>query len=260
MIKRVNSTGRRRIPRNHVEIEVLDGDPRLFNGSVDLSEFDAPPDAEVVLEATCAGSTTVCRYPWGTIGEPNIPNDRLLKNLHGKHVFFTLKVIDRSEEIGRILGMAENIRPIKGGPKTATGRKGILPVEQADLGEELWKLEFRSEDVFLLVNERVPELVDRMRFDKGIYALVYPSIIREVLSRAFQEQPDTEDADDHWPSLWLRFGTQLHPEQVVAPLEEEVEEIQREWIEEIVAAFCKEHDLRQKFSQATTNTVWDSNS
>ena len=57
MIKRVNSTGRRRIARDHVTIEVFDDNPRSFNALIDLAGFDAPHDAAVVLEAMCAGSS-----------------------------------------------------------------------------------------------------------------------------------------------------------------------------------------------------------
>ena len=69
MIKRVNSTGRRRIPRERVSIEVFDGDPRTFDAVIDLADFEAPADAQVVLEAACAGSNTIPRFNWGTVGK-----------------------------------------------------------------------------------------------------------------------------------------------------------------------------------------------
>lgn len=249
MIKRVNSTGRRRIPRDHVTIEVYDGNPRTFDAAVDLKDFDAPPDAAVVLEATCAGSNTISRFEWGTIKQLLPPQDRQLTELHGTNVFFSLKVIDRSELVGRLLGVADRIRPLKGGVKTATGRRGILPVEKKDLGDELWQLEFRTEDVYLMVNERIPELVDRIRFDPSLYTLIYPSIIRQVLSRAFDEEVEDEEEGDRWPSHWLLFGRRLHPEQLKHPGPDEDEE-REEWVEEVVAAFCREHSLREKFLQA----------
>ncbi|NMC21376.1 MAG: hypothetical protein GYA33_13270 [Thermogutta sp.] len=250
MIKRVNSTGRRRIGSDRVTIVVHEEqDPRTFDATIDLKDFEAPQDAAVVLEATCAGSNTIRRYSWGTVGQLLPPEDRTLRDLHGKNVFFSLKVIDRSERFGRILGLAENIRPSKAGPKTATGRRGILPVEEADLGDELWKLEFRSEDVFLLVNRRIQGLSGRVSWDASIYSLIYPAIIREILQRALDEQTDDEEDSDRWPVLWLKFARRLHPEGLEPPESEDVSE-REEWISEVVSAFCREHSLREKFIQA----------
>ena len=39
MIKRVNFTGRRRIPRDRIDIEVHDGQPRTFDAKIDLEEL-----------------------------------------------------------------------------------------------------------------------------------------------------------------------------------------------------------------------------
>jgi hypothetical protein len=259
VIKRVNSTGRRRISWGQVSIEVFDGTPRTFDAVIDLKDFDVPTDAEVVLEATCAGSNTILRFEWGTVGEMKPPQNRELTDLRGENVFFSLKVIDRTERFGRILGLAENIRPLKGGAKTATGRRGILPVEKAELGDELWRLDFQSHDVFLLVNERIPELADRVRFDASVFSLIYPSIVREILTRALDEdQPDDEgDCTDRWPNLWVSFARRLHPERSAPPGPDESEERQ-EWIAEVVAAFCRDHSLRERFQQsAGSNQSWE---
>jgi hypothetical protein len=258
MIKRVNSTGRRRINADRVTIQVHEGQsPRTFDATIDFKDFEAPQEADVVLEATCAGSNTIRRYSWGTVGQLSPPDDRALRDLHGENVFFSLKVIDRAERFGRILGLAENIRPLKGGPKAATGRRGILPVEKADLGDELWKLDFRPEDVFLLVNQRIQGLSERVRFDASIYPLIYPAIIREVLRRALDEQTDDEEDTERWPVLWLKFGRRLHPEGLQPPESEEEAE-QEEWIAEVVSAFCREHSLREKFIQgAGSNSAWE---
>lgn len=254
MIKRVNSTGRRRISREHIGIEVHDGQPRTFDATIDLADFDAPPDAVVVLEATCAGSNTIRRFEWGTVAQLSAPADRRLRDLSGENVFFSLKVIDRTERFGRILGLAENIRPVKAGPRTATGRRGILPVEQVDLGDELWRLDVRTEGVFLLVNKRVPGLADRFRFDPSLFPLIYPAVVRDVLTKAFDELlPEEEDDSDRWPILWLQFGHRIHPEQS-DPRQVEGDEDQEQWIEEVVAEFCREHGLKDKFLQSTGAT------
>ena len=256
MIKRVNSTGRKRVPRERIMIEVFDGDPRTFEATIDLSDFDAPKDAQVVLEATCAGSNTIPRFDWGTVGKLQPAANRQLTGLSGRNVFFSLKIIDRTEQAGRILGLAEVIRPIKGGEKTATGRRGILPVESTDLGYEPWCLDFRSEDVYLLVNERIPDLKDRVRVDPQVYSLIYPPVIRQILARAMEEPVDDDDSADHWATLWLQFGFTLHSEKMKAPVDGTDEE-REEWIDEVVDAFCRDHDLVGKFASNSANSSWE---
>jgi hypothetical protein len=130
-----------------------------------------PKEAVVVMEATSAGSSTVERFECGTVGRLNPPRNRPLAKLGGRNLFFSLKIIDRSKRIGRLLGVAENLRPETAGNQTETGRRGILPVEHKRLGQELWRLEFREHDVFLMVNRDVPELSERIGSDPILYAL-----------------------------------------------------------------------------------------
>ena len=163
MIKRINSLGRKRISSGQVAIAVRDGDPRRFSATIELPENDWPGDAIVVMEAMCAGSPNVTRIDCGTVNRLDVPQDMPLDGITGKNVFFSLKVIDRSEKIGRLLGIADNLRPIQTGKQTEAGRRGILPVEAKSLGQRLWQLEFREQDVFLLVNQDVSGLHERMR-------------------------------------------------------------------------------------------------
>jgi len=258
MIKRVNSTGRKRISVENVEIEVFDGNPRTFNANIDLSTFHAPADAEVILEATCARSNVIRRFDFGTVSNVTPTGDRELHGLHGANVFFCLKVVDRTEKFGRILGLAKNIRPIKGGNMTETGRKGILPVESSDLGNELWRLDFKNEDVFLLVNERVPDLSDRMRSDVTIYSLIYPVIIRTILGKIAKdiECINLEEIGS-WQVLWLDFARKLHPEKQSLPDDEGEEKIE-EWIEEVVQEFCSDHHLADTFLKSDPgSSTWE---
>lgn len=259
MIKRLNFTGRRRIPLHHVNVEVADapvaGQPRRFDAVINLAGLDLLPHASVVMEAMCAGNSVVSRFPFGTVAAIEPPPDRSLGGLTGEHVFFTLKVVDRSERFGRILGIAENIRPFKAGGQTAVGRRGILPIERVDLGQQLWRLEFKANDVYLLVNSRIPGLAERFGSDPLTYAIVYPQVVREVLSRAIlDEEPDIEGSSDRWFDTWARFGTGLHPLRLPPPPGDEEEDDAREWIETVVVEFCKSHAMRDRFAAALSNT------
>jgi hypothetical protein len=245
VIKRVNFTGRKRIPRDYVEIEVVDGTPRMFNATInvrDLGFFDA---AAVVVEATCASSPNVMRFDFGTVEETCAPLDRRLHELSGENIIFGVKVIDQTERFGRILGLAENVRPIRTGQQTAAGRRGILPVERVPLGDELWKLDFKTQDVFLLVNDEIPDLADRIRYDAAVYSLIYPEVIRRILYHAIDEGVDVLEDEDRWPFLWLKFGRGLHSTHADPPAAEDPREEKEEWIEDIVGNFCRLHSLKK---------------
>jgi hypothetical protein len=250
MIKRVNFTGRRRIPRDRVDITVYDGQPRTFDALIALDGLSFLPHAAVYLEATCAGSTVIKRFPFGEVGTIEPPQDRALVDLDSENVFFTLKVIDRTERFGRILGVAEYIRPRQAGKQTVAGRRGILPLEPADLGQQLWRLDYQGHDVHLFVNKNVPGLIDRVRSDPLFYAAVYPAVVRQVLTSAIEEDVEIDEESDRWPVLWLRFGKELHPAKENPPKPGDPKEERDAWIDDIVDAFCNDHALKDKYLSA----------
>jgi hypothetical protein len=258
MIKRVNFTGRRRIARDRVDISVYDGQPRTFDANIDLDGLEMLPHAAVFVEATCAGSTVVQRFQFGEVGGIVAPQARRLDELDGENVFFTLKVVDRTERFGRILGIAEHIRPQRAGKQTVAGRRGILAIEPVDtLGQQLWRLELGAHDVILQVNRSVPGLVDRARSDPLFYAVVYPEVVRHVLRSAIEENVDPEEDDDRWPVLWLRFGKNLHPGRENPPKPDDSDEDQEEWVERVVEEFCQAHAFRDKFLAASNGNGGD---
>jgi hypothetical protein len=253
MIKRVNFTGRRRIARDRIDIEVFDGIPRRFAAAIDLSEMELPEDAGVFVEATCAGSTVIQRFEFGTVGKLKPESLCLLTDIEGENVFFSIKVVDHSEKFGRLLRVAENVRPQRAGKQTAAGRRGILPIEPADLGQKLWQLEFREHDVFLLVNRQIPGFVDYVRGDPAFHAVVYPEVVRQVLTRAIHENVDADEDDERWPVMWLRFGRSLHPMREPAPNENEGSEVVEDWVSEVVSTFSETHSLKDRFQSHTLN-------
>ena len=250
MIKRVNFTGRRRIPQACVELEVFDGAPRHFTALIDLSQTKLPVAAKIFLEAMSAGSSVVKRFDFGSVGAIAPPSDCTIGEIEGDNVFFAIKVVDETEQIGRILGIAENIRPARSGKQTAAGRQGILPIDERPLGQELWTLDFGEHDVTLIINSEVPHLKDRMRWDATIFPLIYPQLVRMILIEAIEQGDASDEGDDRWPTLWLRFGTSLHPEGQKAPAKADGDEDWREWIDEVVDAFAEANALRDQFTTA----------
>jgi hypothetical protein len=250
MIKRINSLGRKRIAQDCLEVAIHEGQPYRFSASVHLPDVDWPFDANVVLDVYGSGSSAVKRFYCGTAGNLLNLKDVLCDGITGLHLHFSVKVIDQSEKIGRLLGIGHKMIPNATSPSNREGRRGILPIELANLGHQLWSVEFRDQDVFLVVNEMVPGLASSMRSDPAIYCLVYPQVIRQILTRAIDQNIDLEEIEDRWPYHWLSFGKSLHPEHTDPPFLED-DDGKEDWIEQVVSSFCQKHLLRDKFSHAS---------
>lgn len=250
MIKRVNFTGRCRIPRDRVRLEIEAGPPPVVTAAIDVADLDFPASAAVVLEAMCAGSPLVERIECGEVGRLRPPKHHRLDRVRGRQIFFTLKVVDRAERYGRILGLAENVRPAWR-DRDDRELEGILPIEVVELGQEIWRLEFTPHHVFLLLDGDVPDIASRIRTDPTFYALVFPEVVRRVLERALAEGDlDEEEEDRRWQAAWLRFGQTLHPDGERPPAGRERQEEWEGWTEEVVRAFCERHALKDAYRRA----------
>lgn len=205
-----------------------------------------PPKAQLYLEAMCAGSPIIQRFPYGTVENLTPPSKRVLDEVDGERVFFSLKVVDESEGAGRILGLAENIRPQQADETAENGRRGILPILPKSLGQELWRVAFETHEVCLFVNEDIPNIKDRTRWDPLLQAAVYPAAVRLILAEALERGASDDDEDsDGWPSRWLRFARGLHPNHMSPPRDSPDD--QQEWIDEVVDEFCTRHSLADQF-------------
>jgi len=260
MVRRVNSTERKTIPVSLIRVEIFDGTPRTVNVDLNFNKTGFPKTAAVVLEATCGGSEIVQRFECGSIGNFAQEQKFFLDKLSGENVRFTLKIVATSQEIGRILGFAENIRPINAGKKDPEGKQGILPIEPSDqLGEQLWRLDFRNnnDDVFLLVNNTLDEeLPKRFATEQAIISLIYPTIVREILHRAFREEGDDTDDQGGWKTTWIRFAKKFNPDP--PPIVEECSNFEswsnvESWIEEAVGKFSELHRFNKHYPK-NTNT------
>jgi hypothetical protein len=113
--RRLNSTGRKRIARDRVTIELtppLDafGFPSATLDS-DISELGLDPAARVVLEAYFRSSSM--RFPSGTFASIAIPSRLVLTDIdRGGAIQFRLLVI-ASDGSGRILASAEGLKPLQ---------------------------------------------------------------------------------------------------------------------------------------------------
>jgi len=212
---RINSTGRKRIQREHVQIRLNDaggGRPPTFTATIQLPpELKLDPSAKVYVEPYVKSSSM--RFDFGTVGQITPPANCQLSDIDaGATVLFRVKVVDETDEVGRILASANGIRA----EDDADGddRRPLLPVRSANLGEEIWQLEIDNDaGPTLTVNNRVPDLVETLKRDLYLQGLIYPEVVRQLVRKVFH--PDNEYGDeDEWVMDWkswfeLQLGREI---------------------------------------------------
>ena len=210
-----NYTDRRRITRRQTRIAltsarlVADG-VRTFNADLDLSD-KLPGDARVFIEAYRANPPVRMRFDWGTVASPDPPADRRLADFAGdpRPPLFRVKVTDAQQQPGRLLADASQIRPADPDEPPQT-KRGILYTEWGDNHGPVWKVGFDFHLGPKLTIDRTADADGQLPLRREFRALVYPEIIRIVLTRLLFSEDDGaagELADDtlDWPKQWLHF-------------------------------------------------------
>ncbi|WKZ85381.1 hypothetical protein N5B55_00040 [Ralstonia pickettii] len=149
------------------------------------------------------------RFAFGTVRAVTPPETCLLTDIDaGATVLFRVKVVDEAGEVGRILASANGIRPED--DSDGDDRRPLLPVRTADLAEEIWQLEIdKDAGPSLVVNSRVPDLIERLKRDAFLQGAIYPEVVRRLAREVLRENDDFDD-EDEWVGDWLTwFSAQL---------------------------------------------------
>ena len=251
MIRKFNYTGRKKIRRSDVRIDLLrdDDSRRFFNISLHLADLELPQTAQVYVEAYHRSGYQ--RYDFGTVGRLRIPTDRKLGSISASVTpLFRVKVVDKTGTHGRILASVDKIRPAGEDNQLAASRS-LLFVEYDDLGNTVWQLDLEGDWPVLRLNHTVDEISLIASSDNRFSSLVYPEVLRQILTRILIVDEHTDpDCDDDWPSLWLKLAATLPG--MSAPFQT-TSAGRQAWIENAVEAFCANFNLLDKFHQAFQN-------
>jgi hypothetical protein len=247
MIRKINFTGRRKIKRTSVRVDILrnTAGQRYFNLHLDLSDLKLPSSAHVYAEAY--HRTGYQRFDFGSCANIISPPERRLERFSDTIIpLFRVKVVDRTSTHGRILAALDKIRPESVDNEPA-GSHALLFVEYDDLGNTIWRLDLDGDWPVLKLNHKVEEVGLLASSDHRFFALVYPEVFRQVLRRILIEDEHTDpDCDDDWPSLWLKLARQL-PGMDEPPASTDDQEI---WIDRATEAFSAQSDVLAKLNQA----------
>ena len=239
--RRLNSTERLRITRNHITIKLEEpADFMSFpwaSAKIDLSDLKLPLNARVAIDAYFRNSSM--RFNCGTVGSLFVPDRMDLTDIdRGGAIRFRLLVID-SIGSGRILASAEGLRPVR--DKEGPDRQPLLPLLERDLVGELWRVDVdRRTGPILLVNNSVPGLAGQLRTSPLVQGLILPHALRTVLQEL--GPPGEDEEDDSWGQGWRRFlaemGVSIEPDDTDDP-----QEALTDWIQDAVDAFCGRKDF-----------------
>ncbi len=246
MIRQFNYTNRKRIPKEKIRIVLREQGqkPPSFDATADLSELKLPETARVYVEAYYRNS--YMRFDFGTAAQVKSEDNRTLSEIDNREaIYFRVKAVDTSGEHGKILAEVDGIIPNSSdGPGV---RVAILEVKfEENLGSQPWSLELsEAATPVLVVNKRLGSK-EYVRSDDVFFSLVYPAVVREILTRIVVIDEYTyDDEEDQWRQLWLYFVCGL-PDVGLPPIGDDPD-AKYVWIEGAVSAFCKAQPACSRF-------------
>ena len=249
-----NYTNRRGLSRQQTQITLSSakdaGDGvRTFDAQLDLPD-KLPGDALVFVEAYRGSPPARMRFKWGTVADPQPQADRRLKDFanDARPPLFRVKVTDVSDRPGRLLANGSQIRPTDPDESPDT-KRGILYTLWADNEGLVWKVNFEYHEGPQLIIDESADPDKQLPYQKAFRALVYPEIIRQVLTRLLFGEDDggAGELDDDtldWPKRWLYFPRDSFGYAEAPPPTSAEPQDKRDWIEEAVchcarkAGFC----------------------
>jgi hypothetical protein len=248
-IRRLNYTGRKKIKRadaTFVIRERTDGPP-AFDATLRLADYQLPGDALVFVEVY--RRTTWMRFPFGSAGRLVLPpaDQCVLSEFDTTdNLLFRVKVTSSEGRHGVLLAEADGIRACLP-DEVEDDRQPLLLVRPADLGDEVWRLDFSGSEVVLLIDRSVGDWRAAANLP-AFRALVCPAAMRQILTRFSRDgfSADDDDPTDK-KSCWLRFAAGL-PGVGDAPEGNDEGEVE-EWIDRAVAAFARLAKSRESFAK-----------
>ena len=252
MIRRLNSTGRKKLSRDIASISlVYDEKGELyFSGSVVLDEADLPGDAQVYVEAYYRNS--YMRFPWGKVSElSSVKRKRFdLTDIQSEYVYFRVKVVDLDGDVGKLLAQADRIQP-RLPAETEKSRSSLLGVHFADLGDIIWDLDL--DDVGVLPHLDVNDFDDKypirdyVGHNASFVGLVFPEVLERIVRHIYDDPPESED-EDSWKYKWMAFVNRLPGITNVPDLDSAVGP-DDEWYRNLRQQFSKKLNLKTHFER-----------
>jgi hypothetical protein len=223
-----NPTGLVEIDRKDVTVDVMTvGRDRYVSvPRLNLTAYKLPATTLVVCIAR-AGNTTH-RIELGALAAW----DKASRILTDLAVDAPLRFRLLFHEAGKpmLLASCENIRP-----RNNSDAESLLPMEPADLGEELWRFKMQADGPVILYNREVFATASAATGFPPFQALVMPEALRQVcreLARAPARLSDESDVLFDWGQWLDGLGVDRPPGA------DEEESVRDTWVDEVVEVFA----------------------
>lgn len=249
--RRINHTGRKKIDRAHIIINLTDhaDGTRSFDATFDPSNYKLPGEADVFLEAYY--QTSRQRFSCGQVNKFSLPTPekRKITEISSQHpIYFNLKVVDNSGHTGRLLAMAKQIRPRQEGDDE--GREYLINVKTRPLDNVVWTVDFSEYDKpDLILNSGIPQAISKVKNDTYFQSLLLPAVMKDVYTYIFWDADSDYDTGS-WQKKWLDLGFSLTG-AMPPGLDSEKDEVQ-EWIDLTIKSFSAKHHLCTHLINAIT--------
>jgi hypothetical protein len=246
MLRKLNFTERAKVPRSNVRVTLRrDEDGMLvFDPHLSFDGVAVVPSARVFIEAYYR--TSFMRFDCGSVEAFAPPDDRRLKDIDGTSIVrFRVKLVDNTANDHRIIAVADDI-VVSEEKRDAGGRMPLLPVNFSEaLGQQPWRVAFEPNGPVLELNNRIAQIQDVAKNDAVFFALVYPAAVRQILTQILLvDGHEAHVEGDDWWNYWLRWAAKFSapppPDADDAPF----------WIDDVVAAFCNQQQLIDRWSAA----------
>lgn len=253
MKSRINFTMRQKIRQSDISITVNSDPGNPFQITLEhLDDYSFRKNSLVVIEVTSSGNYHVQRWELeGTLGEHLRRNRKefpdggvlfqgTLPEFQAKNFLFTIKIVDTSEEIGKILGIA-HVRVRK--EEDTLQKKTAIISEKADLGPELWKVKVdRNFGVSLLWNQKYPTFPNELNTNRKLQAILLPVILRTALLQlgleGLTEEEDVEE-ENQLQYFW-NFAKKYSSQE---PPSSENSEEYLGWVDAVVEEYSRQKVL-----------------
>jgi len=253
VLKRINYTDRRRIPRNQVAVKVDPTNPASFTIDVPADLLSNPDTETAYVDITSAGSSEVLRHRLTWTGSGLARGPYPLGRISWKKAIFDIKVVETvGEDPGRILRRASRIKAVgAGGESQDEATHQLLTTIREPLGEQVWTLRF-TDEVTLVINDALTMPEEQFVANQAFASLVFPEICRRAVEWAVVSEGmspgDLNAEETSGAALWVRFAVDMAPDSECpsTPIggwtPQNRSELD-EWIDDVVRGLCRRHRL-----------------
>lgn len=237
MQKTLNYTNRKRIDKKEVLFSFTEDQAETpeFNVLFKMDMSAYPPDASVYVEAY--HKETRQRFYFGKASRITPPEDRKLTQLDlSGSIQFRVLIVDESGKNGLLLASGTKLNA-----KTDddNDKSSLLSVKSVPLGQIPWKVQMENgEPPILLLNNRIPNSIEKMRNDQVFQSLILPAALKEILTFILWNEDDQSDQAQKWFAFTNDFAESKPKTQDPSEL--------LSWADEVVSEFAKRFDLSDR--------------